>query len=88
MKRNRSVPTPHRQYTLRAVPGDVDRAARQRARREGRSLNAVLVDALASGLGIHTPANDLGSLAGSWIDDPAFDAALAAQDRVDSDMWR
>ena len=33
------------QYTIRAVPDEIDRALRQRARRESKSLNAVVIDA-------------------------------------------
>lgn len=38
------------QYTIRGIPRSVDRALRERARRENRSLNEVAVEALAEGL--------------------------------------
>jgi len=79
------------QYTIRNVPAAVDRALRQRARTERRSLNAVAVDALAQGAGIDLasePRRDLSRIAGSWQDDPDFEAAIAAQDQIDESLWR
>lgn len=78
------------QYTIRGVPASVDRALRARARREGRSLNEVAIEALRTwvGEGPGGPSHhDLDDLAGSWEEDPAFDAAIEAQDRVDEALW-
>lgn len=55
------------------------------------SLNEAAVDALAEGAGlIGSPRKhrDLKDIAGTWKADKAFDAALAAQDQVDEDLWR
>ena len=30
----------------------------------------------------------LSDIAGTWVEDPAVDAALADQDRIDEDLWR
>jgi len=79
------------QYTIRGITRAVDQALRRRARAEGRSLNAVLVDALATGAGLGdlgAPARDLSDIAGTWREDQAFDAAMAAQDRIDEALWR
>lgn len=79
------------QYTLRDVPEAVDKALRQKARREGRSLNRVAVEALARGAGVaEAPVKyrDLSDLAGTWGKDPGRDAALAEQDRVDDELWK
>lgn len=79
------------QYTLRAVPAAIDRALRQRAKQEAKSLNAVAVEALAKGLELDTkPAEhtDLDALIGSWQEDPAFDQAVADFDRVDEEAWK
>ena len=79
------------QYTIRAVPDVVDRAVRQRAGREDKSLNAVVVEALARGLELdarpveHT---DLDHLIGSWQEDPEFDRAIADFERIDADAWK
>lgn len=79
------------QYTIRNISSELDEAARKRARQEGKSLNEVLLLALAQSLGVTDRAvkqRDLRGIAGSWIEDPGFDAALADQDRIDKDMWR
>lgn len=79
------------QYTLRKVPRIVDRALREMARREGRSLNDVALEALARGCGVgESPVRhrDVSDIAGTWQEDPAFDEAIAEQDVVDEDLWK
>jgi hypothetical protein len=79
------------QYTVRGIPAALDSALRQRARESGTSLNEAAVDALAEGAGLtNAPRKrrDLGDIAGTWKADKAFDAAIAAQDRVDEELWR
>ena len=79
------------QYTLRNGPAAVDRALRRIARREGRSLNEVTIAALRRAVGAAGEpviVRELRDLAGTWADDPEFDAALAAQDQSDPDLWR
>ncbi|GDY20168.1 hypothetical protein LBMAG56_15130 [Verrucomicrobiota bacterium] len=79
------------QYTIRAVPEPVDHELRQRSRQSHRSLNEEAIDALARGLGLgegKVVHHDLDAVAGTWGNDPAFDAAIAAQDCVDPKLWR
>lgn len=79
------------QYTLRNVPKEVDRALRETARREGKSLSAVALEALARGAGIDDSdvrKRDLGRFAGSWVRDPKTDDALADQRRIDPSLWK
>jgi len=79
------------QLTIRQVPRSVGARLRERARREGRSLNAVAVEALTRGAGLgEEPLRyaDLDDLAGKWVADPAFDRALAEMDTVDEEAWR
>jgi plasmid stability protein len=79
------------QYTIRNVPNVLDAALRRRAREKGKSLNEVTVEALARGAGVSGERGrqrDLGDIAGTWRNDPAFDRALAAQDTVEMDLWR
>ena len=80
------------QYTIRGVPAAVDKAIRERARVSGKSLNEAAVDALAEGAGLTgTPPRkrrDLGDIAGTWRADKAVEKALAAQDRIDRELWR
>jgi plasmid stability protein len=78
------------QYTIRGVPLSVDRALRTRARREGRSLNDIALEALRAWVGEGAGARryeDLDDLVGTWEEDPAFDAAVRAQDQVDESLW-
>jgi len=79
------------QYTLRGIPKRVDSALRRKARQEGLSLNKAAVRALARGLGLadeQTVYHDLDDLAGTWVEDPAFDQAVSEMDTVDPDLWR
>lgn len=79
------------QYTIRGIPSALDQALRLRAKQEGKSLNAVAMDALVRGLDLEAtgfPHTDLDDLIGSWQEDPAFDAAVAEFDKVDEEAWR
>jgi hypothetical protein len=79
------------QYTIRNVPDYLDAALRDAARERGKSLNEVAIEALARGAGLGDQQcrhRDLSGIAGSWKHDPAFDAAIEAQDTVDEEMWR
>jgi hypothetical protein len=78
------------QYTVRRIPPAVDAALRRRARALDKSLNEVAVQALADGLGlkgVRQARRDLSDVAGTWTRDRAVNAALAAQDTVDKDLW-
>ena len=79
------------QYTIRSVPDMIDRALRQRAKRDAKSLNAVVVEVLARGLELDakpTEHTDLDHLIGTWQEDPAFDLAIADFERVDEHAWK
>ena len=79
------------QYTIRQVPKRVDAALRARSQKSRRSLNEEALHALSRGLGVADEKvlhHDLDSLAGTWKEDPAFDAAIAAQDQVDQKLWK
>lgn len=78
------------QYTIRNVPDDLDKALRERARREGRSLNEVALEALRRDVGLlseQPKRRDLSSFSGTWIDDPDVEKALADQRAIDEQMW-
>ena len=78
-------------FTVRGVPPSVERALRRKARREGRSLNSILLDALAAagaaeaGEALH---EDLDDLIGTWVEDAEFDASMREHEQVDPDLWR
>lgn len=79
------------QYTIRSIPDAIDRALRQRAKDEAKSLNAIVVEALARGLELDAkPAEftDLDHLIGTWQDDPEFERAIADFERIDADTWK
>ena len=79
------------QYTIRNVPDYLDAALRTSAREQGKSLNQVAVEALVRGAGLtdqRIRRRDLSYMVGTWEGDPAFDAAIADQDKVDEEMWK
>jgi len=79
------------QYTLRGIPPILDAELRRRAETEGKSLNAVAIEALVRGAGLsETPLRqrDLGDVAGTWQEDCDFDDVIADQLRIDERLWR
>ena len=79
------------QYTIRKVPTALDAALRRRAQEQGKSLNEVAIEAMASAVGVsgeRSRKRDLHDIAGTWQDDPEFDEAIAAQDTVDKELWQ
>jgi hypothetical protein len=84
----RSVPS---QYTIRGVPTAIALKLRERSRLEGKSLNKVTIETLMRGLGMGSEKivySDLDALAGTWIEDPEFDAAILEMDRIDEEIWK
>ena len=78
------------QYTLRGIPRRADDALRRMAKEQGVSLNQAALNALARGLGLDDEKpvyHDLDDLAGTWVEDPAFDEAIREIDSVDPDLW-
>jgi len=87
----RTKPKHKKQYTVRSVPEDVDRQLRERAKKEGKSLNEIVLAALALAAGHGNGKivyHDLDEFIGTWVEDPAFDEAIAAQDQIDEELWR
>jgi len=82
---------PFIQYTIRQVPEEVDAKLRELAVQEGSSLNYAVLDTLSHAAGAKdTPLvfHDLDSLAGSWVEDKAFDQAMGAFEQVDEGLWK
>ena len=81
----------HVQYTIRNIPERVDQRLREQSAAYGTSLNDVAVKALSQAVGIADEPvvhHDLDDLIGSWVEDAAFDEAVASMDQVDEDLWR
>ncbi len=80
-----------RQYTIRGVSEKLDSLFREQAQKYGTSLNALLLDALSRGLGAdqeQVVSHDMDDLVGTWVEDEAFDQAVAAFETVDENLWR
>lgn len=80
-----------RQYTIRQVPERIDRLVRRQAQQSNKSLNAVLLTILERGVGVADEPveyHDLDELAGSWVADPEFDAAMEAFESIDEALWK
>ena len=78
-----------KQFTVRSVSEAIDRAVRHRARREAKTINSVLVEALARGLEVEpVEYRDLDPLIGTWQEDPAFDNAVADFERINDTAGR
>ena len=76
------------QYTIRGVPGEVDRALREKARRRKKSLNQVVLEELAASTAQKAVRIDLSDVAGKWTPDPAFDEIIASQRKIDWKKWK
>ncbi|HLK20303.1 MAG TPA: hypothetical protein VKT81_15210 [Bryobacteraceae bacterium] len=76
-----------KQYTIRGIPEEVDRALRQKAARQQRSLNQIVIEALTQATIGAKRKTDLSDVTGHWTPDPAFDEILAAQRRIDRNTW-
>ena len=79
------------QYTIRGVTPALDRCIREKATREGQSLNTTAMSLLERGLGLSKDVvryTDLDDLAGTWVEDPAFDEAIKLLHRVEPELWK
>jgi plasmid stability protein len=77
------------QYTIRSIPEDLDRALKARARRQGKSVNQVVVEMLAQGLGQIPRRRSLRDMPGAWSKKEAeeLDRFLEEHRRVDDELW-
>jgi hypothetical protein len=69
----------------------VESVVNQQAKKTQKSLNAVLLAVLKRGVGVvdePVEYHDLDELAGSWVADPDFDAAMAAFKSIDEELWK
>ncbi len=69
----------------------MDARLRELAVKEACSLNYMVLDALSHAAGAKDSPlvfHDLDALAGSWVEDPAFDKAMSAFEQVDEGLWK
>jgi hypothetical protein len=87
--------------TIHDIPIELHQALAVRAAAEKSSVAKALVDAAAEQLGVRLPQDakeaplekpkkyrDLSDIAGTWVEDPEFDAILAEQRRIDPELWK
>ena len=69
------------QSTIRRIPKEIHKALRLRARREGKSLNEVPVEALGQAAGVAGSVRygDLSAFLGSWVHDDETERVLEEQ---------
>ena len=78
------------QYTIRAVPPELDHLLRKRAREEHLSLNRAALKVLNEALSGNDERiyHDLDFCINSWDDEPEVEQALKNQRKIDKDLWR
>ena len=76
------------QYTIRGIPSEIDSYLRQKAARQKRSLNQVVIEELARAATGSVRKADFSDLVGKWTPDPLFDEVLASQRQIDWEKWK
>jgi hypothetical protein len=79
-----------RQYTIRSIPGHVDRELRRRAKEQNKSLNSLIIEVLEDACRPQEEPklnHDLDSLIGTWVEDPEFDEVMKEFERIDAEYW-
>ena len=81
--------------SIRGIDEETAKALKEKARREGTSVNAVLLKTLREVFGLEKPRrtavhDDLDHLAGTWSEKDLLDFQdnVAAFENVDEDMWK
>jgi len=81
--------------TVRNLPREVARAVREKAKKEGISLNKAVVGLLEEATGVRPGKrqvihDDLDRFFGTWTKEEAdqFEESLRDQRRIDPEMWR
>lgn len=88
--------------TIHDLPIELHQALTVRAAAEKTSVAKALVEAAAERLGVALPPptsepkgngapkkyRDLSDIAGTWVEDPEFDAILAEQRKIDPELWQ
>ncbi len=81
--------------TLRGIDDQITAALKEKARREGTSVNSLMLKIIKESLGIDKKKrtvtyDDLDDLAGTWSkkDAAEFERATAVFEKIDEDMWK
>ena len=74
------------------IPEGLEKVLKDRAAPENKTIDAVVIEALARGVGIelHQPAKvrDLSDIAGRRLIGPETEAGFAEQRRIDRELWQ
>jgi hypothetical protein len=83
----RRAPT---QYTIRNIPPDLDKAIKSRAKRLGKSINQVALEALANVAERPVKKRSLRDMPGAWSKGEAerFDRFLREHRSIDDELWK
>jgi len=78
------------QYTIRNVSTELDRALKARAKKTGKSVNQVALEALAQSVGKPLKRRTLRGMPGAWSKREAaqFDRFLKEHRKIDDELWR
>ena len=78
------------QYSIRNIPPELDRQLKARAKRLGKSVNQVALDALVAYVGAEPRVRDLSRMPSplSRAEHQALEEALAEQRQIDPELWR
>lgn len=78
------------QYTIRNISPDLDRALKARAKNAGKSVNELVLEALAHSVGQPVRRRSLRSMPGAWSKNEAaaFDAFLDEHRSIDRELWK
>jgi plasmid stability protein len=81
--------------TLRNIDENISAALKEKARKEGTSVNSLMLKILRESLGIDKKKrsivyDDLDHLAGTWSSKDAaeFEHATSVFEKVDAEMWK
>ena len=78
------------QYTIRNVSAELDRALKARAKKTGKSVNQVALEALAQSVGQPVKRRNLRDMPGEWSrrDAARFERFLEQHRQIDEELWR
>jgi plasmid stability protein len=78
------------QYTIRNIPPELDRALKARAKKLGKSVNQVALEALARAVDQPSRRRSLRGMAGAWSKREAaeLDRFLEEHRRIDEELWK